>query len=78
MAVYESRDAGGDHDLSRSRDGGFFKTSHDKVNEMELLICYIFSQLSISSTKNTRRKIVEVILLNFRSNLGYKDKLEDI
>ena len=26
----------------------------------------------------TRRKIVEVILLNFRSNLGYKDKLEVI
>ena len=25
-----------------------------------------------------RRKIVEVILLNFRSNLGYKDKLEVI
>ena len=24
----------------------------------------------------TRRKIVEVILLNFRSNLGHKDKLE--
>ena len=28
--------------------------------------------------KTTRRKIVEVILLNFRSNLGYKDKLEVI
>ena len=26
----------------------------------------------------TRRKIVEVILLNFRSNLGHKDKLEVI
>ena len=25
-----------------------------------------------------RRKIVEVILLNFRSNLGHKDKLEVI
>ena len=32
-------------------------------------------------TKNyfrTRRKIVEVSLLNFRSNLGHKDKLEVI
>ena len=28
--------------------------------------------------KDTRRKIVEVILLNFRSNLGHKDKLEVI
>ena len=26
----------------------------------------------------TRRKIVEVILLKFRSNLGHKDKLEVI
>ena len=26
----------------------------------------------------TRRKIVEVILLNFRSNLGHMDKLEVI
>ena len=30
----------------------FFKTSRDKVNRMELLICYIFCQLSISSTEN--------------------------
>ena len=28
--------------------------------------------------KATQRKIVEVILLNFRSNLGHKDKLEVI
>ena len=27
---------------------------------------------------HTQRKIVEVILLNFRSNLGHKDKLEAI
>ena len=31
-----------------------------------------------SGFANTRRKIVEVILLNFRSNLGHKDKLEVI
>ena len=33
---------------------------------------------NISNLYNTRRKIVEVILLNFRSNLGHKDKLEVI
>ena len=37
-------------------EGGFFKRSHDKVNRIELLICYIFSQLSISSTKNNWKK----------------------
>ena len=30
--------------------------SRDKVNRMELLICYIFSQLNISCTKNNLKK----------------------
>ena len=33
---------------------------------------------SLRIKTRTRRKIVEVILLNFRSNLGHKDKLEVI
>ena len=43
-AVHKSRAAEGG--------GGGVKTSRNKVNRMELLICHIFGQLSISSTKN--------------------------
>ena len=35
-------------------------------------------KFSLLFSHPTRRKIVEVILLNFRSNLGHKDKLEVI
>ena len=34
--------------------------------------------INYPQTINTRGKIVKVILLNFRSNLGHKDKLEVI
>ena len=50
------------------------------------LAMYIFSPICMNYYSNrrnfkknlSRRKIVEVILLNFRSNLGHKDKLEVI
>ena len=53
-------------------DKGICLNNEAKDYRRNYLECYLFIP------KATRRKIVEVILLNFRSNLGHKDKLEVI
>ena len=51
---------------------------YEKIANDEMKCYPPSSTIEINQTGTTRRKIVKVILLNFRSNLGHKDKLEVI
>ena len=56
-----------------------YDTTDDIISSLEIKEKLLFPETDFwHDNYLTRRKIVEVILLNFRSNLGHKDKLEVI